>query len=30
MQTDTLKIRPDIRARLHAPAEKAHRAEADI
>jgi predicted transcriptional regulator len=30
MQTDTLEIRPDIRARLHALAEQTHRAEADM
>lgn len=30
MQTDTLEIRPDIRAGLHALAEKTHRAEADM
>lgn len=30
MQTDTLEIRPDIRAGLHALAEETHRAEADI
>lgn len=30
MQPDTLVIRPDIRAGLHALAEKTHRAEADM
>lgn len=30
MQTDTLEIRPDIRAGLHALAEETHRAEADM
>jgi predicted transcriptional regulator len=30
MQPDTLEIRPDIRAGLHALAEKTHRAEADM
>ncbi|MBU1665182.1 MAG: hypothetical protein KKG92_07255 [Gammaproteobacteria bacterium] len=30
MQLDTLEIRPDIRAGLHALAEKTHRAEADM
>ncbi|MDP2787459.1 MAG: hypothetical protein Q8O79_05225 [Pseudomonadota bacterium] len=30
MQTDSLEIRPDIRAGLHALAEKTHRAEADM
>jgi len=30
MQADTLEIRPDIRAGLHALAEETHRAEADI
>ncbi|MDO9227701.1 MAG: hypothetical protein Q8M09_10270 [Pseudomonadota bacterium] len=30
MQTDTLEIRPDIRAGLHALAKETHRAEADM
>ena len=30
MQTDPLEIRPDIRAGLHALAEKTHRTEADM
>lgn len=30
MQTDTLEIRPDIRAGLHALAEETHRTEADM
>lgn len=30
MQTDTLEIRPDIRAGLHALAVKTHRAEVDM
>jgi len=30
MQIDTLEIRPDIRAGLHALAEETHRAEADM
>ena len=30
MQTDTLEIRPDIRAGLHTLAEETHRAEADM
>ncbi len=30
MQTDTLEIRPDILAGLHALAEATHRAEADM
>lgn len=30
MQPDTLEIRPDIRAGLHALAEETHRAEADM
>jgi predicted DNA-binding protein len=30
MKTDTLEIRPDIRAGLHALAEETHRAEADM
>jgi hypothetical protein len=30
MQTDTLEIRPDIRAGIHALAEKTLRAEADM
>ena len=30
MQTDTLEIRPDIRAGLHALAEETRRAEADM
>lgn len=30
MQTDTLEIRPDIRAGLHALAEETHRAEAEM
>lgn len=30
MQSDTLEIRPDIRAGLHALAEEIHRPEADM
>lgn len=30
MQTDTVEIRPDIRAGLHALAEETHRAETDL
>ncbi len=30
MQADTLTIRPDIRAGLHALAEESHRAETDM
>jgi predicted transcriptional regulator len=30
MQADTLEIRPDIRAGLHALAEETHREEADM
>ncbi len=30
MRTDTLEIRPDIRAGLHTLAEETHRAEADM